>query len=165
MDIDEIITLFNYNCWATEKVMKSSENLSANQFTAQIQCSHGSIRGTFVHILSAEWIWRLRCQEGISPDQFIDENLFPTLESIKPRLFDEQSIMRTYLSTLNNSDLQSLIEYKTTKGTAYKNILWHILMHLFNHGTHHRSEIAEMLTRCGHSPGDIDFIIYLRHLK
>ncbi len=36
MDIDEIMALFNYNCWASEKVLKSSENLSAIQFTAQI---------------------------------------------------------------------------------------------------------------------------------
>jgi uncharacterized damage-inducible protein DinB len=145
--------------------MKSTANLSASQFMSQKPYSHGSLRGTIVHVLSADWIWRLRCQEGISPDQFIDENLFPTSESLRLRLIDEQSKMRKFLSTLNNSDLQSSIEYKTTKGAVYKNILWQLIMHLFNHGTHHRSEIAEILTRYGHSPGDIDFIIYLRDSK
>ncbi|MBT8365049.1 MAG: DinB family protein [Deltaproteobacteria bacterium] len=165
MEINEIITLFDYNCWAIEKVIKSTSNLSANQFTAQTPCSHGSLRGTIVHILSAEWIWRLRCQEGISPDQFIDEKHFLTPESLGLRLIDEQSKMRKFLSTLDNSDLQSSIEYKTTKGAVYKNTLWHLIMHLFNHGTHHRSEVAEMLSRYGHSPGGIDFIIFLRDLK
>ena len=165
MEIEEIITLFNYNCWATEKLMKSTKNLSANQFTAQIQYSHGSIRGTFVHMLSAEWIWRLRCQEGISPEHFIDENLFPTPESLWLRLIDEKSKMRKFLETLDKSDLQSSIKYKTTKGAVHKNTLWHLIIHLFYHGTHHRSEIAEMLTRYGYSPGDIDFIIYLRDCK
>jgi uncharacterized damage-inducible protein DinB len=48
VEIYELITLSDYNCWATEKVIKSAEALSSKQLTAQIQCSHGSIRGTFV---------------------------------------------------------------------------------------------------------------------
>jgi uncharacterized damage-inducible protein DinB len=165
MEVKDITTLFDYNCWATEKIMKKTANLSPEQLKAQTACSHGSLRGTIAHIISAEWIWRQRCQNGISPDHFIDENLFPTFESLNLRILEEQAEMRKYLGTLSRSDLQGSIEYKTTTGAAYKNTLWHILVHLFNHGTHHRSEIAEMLTRYGHSPGDIDFIFYLRDLK
>lgn len=163
MEINEIVTLFNYNRWADEQIMKSVGNLSKDRFTAKIPCSHGSIRGILVHILSADFIWRKRCREGISPDQFFDEDLFPTPESVSERLISEQAEMKSYLNTLKSSDLQNTIEYRTTKGVSHKNILWHILLHLFNHGTHHRSELSELLTRCGNSPGDIDFIIYLRN--
>ncbi|MDJ0782644.1 MAG: DinB family protein [Desulfosarcinaceae bacterium] len=162
MEINDIITLFNYNCWATEQIMKSTAKLSANQFTSQTEYSHGSLRGTIVHILSAEWIWRLRCQEGISPDHFIDENLFKTPASLMLRLVDEQSKMREFIGTLNRSDLNRSITYKTTNGSVFKNTLWHSILHLINHGTHHRSEVADILSRYGHSPGDLDFIIYLR---
>ncbi len=165
MEINDILTLCDYNCWATEKIMQSTANLSVDQFTSPTACSHGSLRGTIVHILSAEWIWRLRCQEGISPDQFIDANLFKTSASLKLRLVDEQSKIREFIGNQQNSDLHRPITYKTTKGTVYKNTLWHIMMHLFNHGTHHRSEVADMLSRYGHSPGDIDFIIYLRDIE
>ena len=165
MKVNEIATLFDYDCWATEKVMKETVNLSTEQLKAQTECSHGSLKGTIVHIISAEWIWRQRCQYGISPDNFIDENLFPNFEALSMLLLEEQSEMRKYLSTLSKSDLQSTIEYKTTTGAGYKNFLWHILVQLFNHGTHHRSEIAGMLTRYGHSPGDLDFIFYLRDIK
>ncbi len=163
MEINDIVTLFNYNCWANKQIMKSVSSLNDDQFTATIQSGHGSVRGIIVHILSADLIWRRRCQEGISPDRFFDENLFPNPESVSERLIKEQAEMMRYLGSLKNGDLQSTIEYKTTKGTVYKNILWHIILHMFNHGTHHRSELSEVLTQYNNSPGDIDFILYLRN--
>lgn len=162
MDADKIVVLFDYNCWATDAVMNATEKLKDGQFSGKISCSHGSLRGILVHLLSAERIWRLRCQQGISPNQFIDESLFLMPTALWKRFRDEQAQMREYLSTLDSNTLESIVTYKTTKGEAFKNALWQILVHLFNHGTHHRSEIAEILTRYGRSPGDLDFITYLR---
>ncbi len=39
--------------------------------------------------------------------------------------------------------------------------LWQLMLQQVNHATQHRSEAAVMLTQFGHSPGDLDFIIYL----
>ena len=36
--------------------------------------------------------------------------------------------------------------------------MWQALLHVFNHGTQHRSEAAALLTDAGRSPGDLDLI-------
>ena len=162
MKTDDLLTLYDYNYWATEKLLKSAQQISHEQFTAKTAFSFGSVRGTFVHILSAEWVWRMRCQEGVSPEKMIQENKFPELEPLQSKLAEEKTNMLGYINTLTESDLNRIVAYKNTRGDGLENRLWHILVHVVNHGTQHRSEIAEMLTRYGHSPGDIDFIVYLR---
>jgi uncharacterized damage-inducible protein DinB len=58
--------------------------------------------------------------------------------------------------------MESHLYYMVEGGIQRDRILWHCLYHLVNHGTQHRSEAAAMLTDFGHSPGDIDMILFLR---
>ena len=54
------------------------------------------------------------------------------------------------------------MEYSTTKGVPYENVLWNLLVHVVNHGTQFRAEAAVALTDYGHSPGDLDLLLYFR---
>jgi uncharacterized damage-inducible protein DinB len=165
MKPDDLLILYDYNYWATETLLKKAQNISHEQFTADTTFCFGSMRGTFIHILSAEWVWRMRCQEGISPENMLEESAFSDLETLSSKMAEEKSNMLGYIKAFSDSELDRVVAYKNTKGEEATNKLWHILTHVVNHGTQHRSEIAEMLTRQGHSPGDIDFIVYLRYIK
>ena len=68
-----------------------------------------------------------------------------------------------FLETIQDSDLDREQFYRTLGGSEDTRPLWQLMLHVVNHGTQHRAEAAAMLTEYGHSPGDIDFTIYLRH--
>jgi uncharacterized damage-inducible protein DinB len=53
--------------------------------------------------------------------------------------------------------------YYRTNGEEKRNIWWHLFMHVVNHGTEHRSQIALYLAMQGIDLGNLDFIEYLRH--
>lgn len=58
--------------------------------------------------------------------------------------------------------LQQTVKYKTTKGVPYEDHIDDILLHLFNHGTYHRGQIAQDLRLNGFEPINTDYITFLR---
>jgi len=162
MNKAEILMLFDYGAWANRRILDAAEGLSQEQFTAPAGLDYGSLRGTLVHILSAETTWRKRCQEGISPSNPLVEDAFPTLAALRERWSEAEHAMAAFLASLTDDDLQRIIHYRTTKGAPYENPLWQLLLHVVNHGTQHRAEAAITLTQHGCSPGDVDLIVFLR---
>ena len=162
MNKNDILTLFDYNYWANARVLSAAANVSPEQFTAPFNLSHGSLRGALAHVLAAEVVWRLRCQAGISPSALPAESDFPTLESLRVRWAEEEKAMRSFLTALADDKLNQRIQYKTTKGVPFENLLWQLLAHVVNHGTQFRSEAAIALTEYGHSPGDLDMLAFFR---
>ena len=51
--------------------------------------------------------------------------------------------------------------YVNFQGETWTYPLWQQLLHQVNHATQHRSEVAAQLTRFRHSPGWLDFLVYL----
>lgn len=157
----EILLLYDYNYWANKRLLRAAEALSSDQLAQSLPMSWDSILGTFVHIMGAEWIWRMRCQERVSPAAILDPGQFTTLELLRRRWDEEERAMRAYLNGLDDDALQQEVDYKNTQGQSFRRTLWKILVHVLNHGTQHRGEIALYLTTFGHSPGEIDLSVYL----
>jgi uncharacterized damage-inducible protein DinB len=164
MKKSEILTFYQYNAWANARILDATAQVTTEQFLAPASYSHGSLRGTLVHTLFAEWIWRMRW-EGNSPTEGFTLEDFPTFKSLRERWQAEEKALMEFVEKLSDESLDRVVVYKTTSGKSRQNPLWHLMLHLVNHGTQHRSEAAIMLTDFGHSPGDIDLIKYLRELQ
>jgi len=158
----DLTLLYEFNYWARDRILDQAEKLDSVEFLLSVESNYGSLQATLVHILSAEWVWRTRCQEGVSPSSLLDLDDFPSVLAIKSFWMVEQEKMLEFIHGLSEEKLTKVISYRRTGGQKESNILWHILWQVVNHGTEHRSEAASILTSFGHSPGDLDFIHYLR---
>ncbi len=163
MSIQQLSTLYDYNYWANARILSRAAELTESQFFAVAEPVEGhSLHQTLVHTLGAEWIWRVRCAEGDSPTALLKADELPTLDAIQARWREEEEKMRSFVAGLSDDDLNKTIRYRSTERNARENRLGDILHHVVLHGMQHRSEMAAMLTNFGHSPGNIDFIIFLR---
>jgi uncharacterized damage-inducible protein DinB len=161
MNTQDIQLLYKYNAWANGLILKAASQLTDEQFLAPASYPHGGLRGTLVHTLFAEWIWRKRWLDESPAARFKPED-FPNFESLRTRWMEEEAELMKFAGSVTDEQLHKPFQYKSTEGVRYENILWEAMAHVVNHGTQHRSEAAAILTELGYSPGDLDMILFLR---
>lgn len=164
MNKQDIQLLYQYNSWSNKRILDAAVNVTEEQFLAPASYPHGGLRGTLTHVLFAESIWRTRWQ-GESPIKRIKPEDFPTFESLRARWMEDEKLLMAFVENLTDEKLNSTFNYKTTTGDPHQRILWQAMTHVVNHGTQHRSEAAAMLTELGHSPGDIDLMLFIHEMK
>ena len=163
MHKSDILALINYNYWATDRILRATEKITLEQFTAPLTPNPGwgSLRGTLVHTLDTEYGWRNIVQFGkFTPD--LVEADFPDVASVAARWEEERAEWLAYIASLNDATLNSFYTYQGSDGSFRKRLVWQTIVHVVNHGTQHRSEVATFLTGYGSSPGELDFGLFLR---
>ncbi len=143
------LRLYSYNVWANKKVI---------QCLKQQQVSDVKTLTLMSHILSALNIWLARIQSRPT-------DTFPlwkqyALEELEPMAED---IGKRWLEFVNATDsFNRILTYTNYVGDPYKNNVENIMIHLVNHSTYHRAQIALLLRQLGHEPVNTDFITYDR---
>ncbi len=160
MNVQEIQLLYDYNCWANERILGAAERVPPEQY-AHAQLGYCRLHDTLVHIVAAERRWRERWQD-LPNAPMLAPAVVPSLAALRHELATDQRLMRAYLAGLSDADLAREFDYQRLDGTPITNTLWHTLAHLVNHGTQHRAELALLLTELGCSPGNLDLVIYVR---
>ena len=155
-----IQTLYRYGTWATGRIFEEATHLSAAEFTQIAPGGSESVRDTLVHLIWGEDLWLARMREAISPDH-PDPGDFPDLAAVRSRWEEVDSAMVRFVNQLTFYDLDRYVSYVNSLDETWEYQIWQMLLHQANHATQHRSELATMLTAYGHSPGWLDFMIFI----
>ena len=70
----------------------------------------------------------------------------------------------TWAEGLADKDWLREVSYRTMAGTPYVTPLWQIVLHVVNHGSHHRGQITNMLRQLGIKPANLDLIGFYRSM-
>ncbi len=162
MRVQDLDLLFGHRAWAMDRILERAAGLAPQRFTSRIPELDRSLRDVLVHILDWEIIWRERCRVGHCRATLPKAEDFPDGRTFEARWRAEDSLLRSYLAGLGDEDLVRKVTYRRRAGRRASATLWHLLLHILMHGVHHRSEAGALLTLHGASPGDIDFLIFLR---
>lgn len=156
-----ILTLYEYNHWANQRIFDAAEKLNPSQWDAPNQIFPRNLHTLLFHIVRTEWVWRELAQKGgqiSTPPQLED---LDTLESIKAFEEEQACQIQAYLNDMNDEVLRANLELQDRSGKKSTKKIWQMLVHPLMHSMQHRSEAAAVLTSLGQSPGDIDFIFYI----
>ncbi|MGA7194134.1 MAG: DinB family protein [Anaerolineales bacterium] len=144
MNVKEYIQqIYDYSYWANRRYFTVAESLANEQLHQMQGHSWGDVHAMFVHMLSSEWVW-LQRWHGITPKAHLDKDDFPTLASVKERWDTIEAEMRSFIESQTEASLESKITYSNFSGETFSVPIYQMLMHVANHETHHRGELAAM---------------------
>jgi uncharacterized damage-inducible protein DinB len=161
MRVQDVITLVDHLYWARDRVLDAAAVLDVAAFTSRETVTNRDLRATLVHELDVQWSWRERLKGADwsewGPDAELNGADYPSVASIADHWRRDEAVMRAWLAGLTDTDLHA-----SPVRDEDRQPLWHYVMHLYSHGLQQFSEAAVLLTRAGHSPGDIGFLEFVQ---
>ena len=152
-----------YNRWANARLYAAALDLSDQAYRLHVGVFFGSLHGTLNHLLLTDRLWLKRLTgEGDHPNR-LDAILYEDrLELAQARIAEDERLI-ALVEQYDDAALAALHGYKTTSGMPQSQPLANLLMHLFNHQTHHRGQAHACLSiLTGSEPPALDLLVFQR---
>ena len=142
--------LYAYNDWANKKILNLLEkNKVQDEFCNKF----------FSHTINAQFIWHKRVSNLQNDYKIWD---IWTHEQMTASLEDNYLKWQAYLAQVDESELQRRISYQNSAGDSFDNCVFDCVVHLVNHATYHRAQVAKRLRDIDIVPENTDYITYCR---
>lgn len=163
-------TMAAYNEWMNTRLYTAAGGLSPGELAAERRAFFGSIIGTLNHVVVGDTLWLKRF--ALHPSAFpsldpvrklempvaLDQILFSDLQGLFGRRTMLDGVILRWSEELTEDDLPQIIAYTNMKGTPARKTLASLLVHFFNHQTHHRGQATTLLTQAGEDVGVTDVL-------
>jgi uncharacterized damage-inducible protein DinB len=152
--------LYDYHRWANHRLFDVALGLG-DAITRDMgkHWSVPTVKGMFAHLYSADAIWLSRWK-GVTPTRLPNADDFASMSDLRVRWDRLETEQRAFVEGLDDAALAKPVTYQNTSGQQFSVPLGPLLQHVVNHATHHRSELATMITLISGSPPDTGINTY-----
>ncbi|MBZ0089560.1 MAG: DinB family protein [Thermoanaerobaculia bacterium] len=144
-----------YTIWADREVLQVLRAIPAADLERATGSSFGSVLGTMAHILGAEQLWLSRLL-GVPLRQLPSLADFPSLDLLAASFEDFWPQLEFYLASLTDEQLEGDFAWTNSRNETHRAPLRQVLLHVVNHSTYHRGQVASQLRQLGHQAPSTD---------
>lgn len=168
--IEQITLMANYNQWMNRKVYDAAGTLTDAQLILDRQAFFGSILGTLNHLMLGDTVWLKRFAEhpadfsalaplsAIATPADLKQLAFVDLSELSAHRAWLDQLIIDWAYSLQESHLDQHLRYHNMRGVAAEKPFFGLLVHFFNHQTHHRGQVTTLLTQAGVDVGTTDLL-------
>ena len=159
---DTLRTHLDYTAWASGILVDAARQLTREELNRDFGTADKSVLGTLVHIFAGDRVW-LRRIHGQAPTTFVEpeDHDLTRLQEAWPAVHRG---WKEWAAGLTDAQAMQEVAYRDMAGNPHQQPAWQIVLHLVNHGTHHRGAVSGFLRAMGHPPPKLDLIFYYRAL-
>ena len=151
-----------YNVWASQRILDLILSLPEEKQLQEVPSSFSSLLKTILNMLDAENIWwqRMKLQEFVTAPS---ANFKGTTRDVAAALLHQNRLWQTWIQNATLAALDHVFHYQNSKREQFKQPIYEMLLHIFNHGTYHRGQLVNMLRQCEVDKiPQTDFIVFTR---
>jgi len=152
-----------YTAWASAQVVEAAGRLTHAELTRDFGTADKSVLGTLVHVFGADRLWLARLK-GEPANAFLTDADYrlTVLQNDWPALYRQWS---GWAAGLTDEAARAEISYTDMRGNPWRQQLGRLVLHVVNHGTHHRGQVSGFLRAMGHAPPKLDLVLYYREME
>lgn len=148
MSIATIRELFHYNDWGRDKVLSAAAGLGDAELDRSFEMGSGSLRKTLQHLWAAERVWLDRwIAAGWA--KLVEPEAGLPIATLWDRFRRTAGERDAFVSRLDEGGLARTVTYTSQKGEMLTFTHRAMMLHVCNHGTHHRAQAVNMLRHLG----------------
>ena len=151
-----------YNKLANSRLYDACATLSDAERKQERLAFFGSIHGTLNHIMLGDRIWLARFSGQEAPSTGLDAILYEDFGDLRDARAVEDARITALVEGLTAERLGQSIRYVNYAGRDCEDPVDLLLLHLFNHQTHHRGQVHDMLSQTRVPPPSLDLHRVLR---
>jgi len=159
MTPDSARLLAQYNTYANRLMNQHISQLSLSQWEKELGGYYPSVKSLCLHLYTADinWLKRfglVRPFEVLKNPLFAADNswdaaLFGSIDEYLRKRAELDGLLEAFTQELSEDDLQKTLSYKNWKGVDQVRNVGGLVLHVFNHQTHHRGMISLYLELLG----------------
>jgi uncharacterized damage-inducible protein DinB len=160
IDRDHILRLYAYHHWAADRLLGALAPVTAARLDEPWGGSFATGRGLLRHAIGAERVWVTRWN-GTSPERIPEFPATHAGSDFRREWERVKSDQLAYLSPHRPERLGEPFAYVKLGGERRAHPLADVLLHVVNHGTYHRGQLAHLLRDLGLAPPGTDYLDFL----
>jgi uncharacterized damage-inducible protein DinB len=147
LDADFLRMHLDYTFWANARALETVRDLSPDDPAFR----------TLLHVFEADRIWLSRTTAA-PRTALADPGETWTADTLTQAWDRVANGWRNWVAGIG--DVQARLHYRNLAGQEQSVELWEMVLHVVNHGSYHRGQVATMLRQAGRQPVATDFHVY-----
>jgi len=152
----------DYNAEMNRRLYAAAARLTDPERKADRGAFWKSIHGTLTHILWGDTQWMSRFDDWPKPAAAIKQSsaLIEDFETLRSQRVKADADIQTWAGRIDDAWLaEDLVWFSGAAQTEMRRRKGPLVVHFFNHQTHHRGQAHALLTACGQDTGDTDLFL------
>jgi len=149
--------LADYNAYVNRELYEIVAKIPESDRMKEVGSFHKSIFGVLSHVYVSDVGWLRRFKENVAvykalaipelegPPHQWGVPMHKDFESLRAKRPALDGVIKQFVAEIPDADLPKVFTYANFRGAQRTLAFWQALVHFFNHQTHHRGAVSEIL--------------------